>query len=109
MITTVISLIILIIAFFVISSIVFQPPYELKSQAFVFVPVKHEDIGNIETDFRTIMNDVNKNFKKTVKKVYLVNFDNDIEVARLCRSLCSQYPLTSVCCAEDLSKILTDD
>lgn len=107
MLTTVIALIILIIAFFIITAIIFQPSCQMKSQAVIFIPLKAADLNSIESDVRTIMNDVNKNFVRTVSKVYLVNVDNDNRVAEICRRLCFEYPVAGVCNDKDLSEILT--
>lgn len=108
MITTIISLVLLIIAFFLISAVIFQPYYEMKSKASVFIPARKGDIESIETDIRTVMNDVRKNYKRTVRRVYIVNIDNDIGIAELSSRLCGEYDNLSVCGKLDILKIIDE-
>lgn len=106
MITTIISLVLLIIAFFLISAVIFQPCYEMKNKASVFIPARKCDIESIETDVRTVMKDVRKNYKRTVRRVYIVNIDNDIGIVEICSRLCDEYDNLSVCSKPDILKII---
>lgn len=108
MITTIISLVLLIIAFFLISAVIFQPYYEMKNRASVFIPARKCDIESIETDVRTVMNDVRKNYRRTVRRVYIVNIDNDIGIVEICSRLCDEYDNLSVCSKSDILKIIDE-
>lgn len=106
MLTAVISLIILVIAFFLISAVIFCPSYTMKKKAVVFIPLKKCDIDSIETDVRTFMKNLNKD--KIRDKVYLVNLDDDTGVFKICRFLCREYDMLEICSEKDIMKILQE-
>lgn len=108
MVTTVISLILIVIAFFLISAIIFQPSYDMKNKALVFIPVKKFNLNSVEADVRTVMCDVNRNYKRTVRKVYIVNMDDDMGILEICKNLCDEYDMLEMCSEADVVKILED-
>lgn len=80
----------------------------MKNRASVFIPARKCDIESIETDVRTVMNDVRKNYRRTVRRVYIVNIDNDIGIVEICSRLCDEYDNLSVCSKSDILKIIDE-
>ncbi|MGN0606956.1 MAG: hypothetical protein ACI4JM_10580 [Oscillospiraceae bacterium] len=106
MFASVISLVLISAAFFIISAIIFQPSCSTPNNAYLFVPVRKANINSIENDVRAVMSDVNRNYKRTVKRVYLVNIDEDMGVMEICGMLCRDYDILGICGVSDIPKIM---
>lgn len=106
MFASVISLVLVSAAFFIISAIIFQPSCSTLNNAYLFVPVRKANINSIENDVRAVMSDVNRNYKRTVKRVYLVNIDEDMGVMEICGMLCRDYDILGICGVSDIPKIM---
>ncbi len=101
--TAVTSLIVLVVCFIAMGIVIFYKPEDIKKKSIVFIPFSESDIDSIENDVRTLMKKIDF---KTVKKVYIINRDNNIGVLKICRILCREYPLLDICSIKDIPTIM---
>lgn len=100
------SLVLVSVAFCIISAIIFRPSHSTLNRTYIFISAEKANINSLENDVRAVMSDMNRSYKNTVSKVYLVNSDDDMDVLKICMNLCKEFDRLRICSLSDVTDII---